>query len=146
MSYYNSECKVLKDQPLKPENFVENQNDTFTTNHTRPDICLINYEEKNVKLIEISVPFDAHLQKCYQSKFDKYLPLSLEINDLGFYTEIIVLIIGSLGHVHNRFKTGMTKLNVPKREVKFMSEFCSISAIIGSHQIWKMRCKDELMS
>ena len=127
--------------PLRPVNFLSESNRSFVTRDTRPVIPIINKTDKTAYLVEVSSPFDSHLQKCYQSKFDKYLPLSLEINDLGYYTEIIVLIVGSLGYVHTRFISGLRKLNIPRHEAAFLAKYCSISAIIGSKRVWDMRCK-----
>ena len=81
----------------------------LVTNATKPDICIIDYEMKTVIIIEISTPFDAHIDKCYQSKFDKYFPLSLEISQFDFRVKIVVLIVGSIGSIHKRFITGIQK-------------------------------------
>ena len=52
---------------------------------------------------------------------------------MGFRTEVIVLIIGSLGYVHKRFSTGLIKCGIPKHECKHLTNFYSISVIYG----WK---------
>ena len=115
----------------------------FIHPHTRPDIVCINRDKKEVTITAISIPFDAHLDKCYKHKFDKYFPLSREINQLGYRTVITVLIIGSLGNVHGRFLSGLKKKNgIGQTEAKYLTKYCSISAIIGSFKIWKMRCKN----
>ena len=109
--------------------------------HYRPDITVINREDMTVHLVEIACPFDAFSQVCYQSKFDKYIDLSNEIGALGYTTHVVALIVGSLGHVHKRFRSGLRKVGIPGYEAKFLANFCSISAIIGSHKVWKMRCR-----
>ena len=35
---------------------------------------------------------DIYIQETYKAKFDKYYPLCLDVNQLGFNTKIIVLI------------------------------------------------------
>ena len=95
-----------------------------------------------VYITEISIPYDGFLKQCYQSKFDKYFPLALELNDLGFQTQIIILIIGSTGLVHHRFTSGLIKLGIGKSESKFLTQYCSISASIGSFKVWKSRCRE----
>ena len=92
-------------------------------------------------LIEILVPFDARMSITYEQKFQKYFPLSLEINELGYSTKIVVLIVGSLGFVHSRFASGLKLCGISRAEAKFLASYCSISAIIGSHRAWKLRCK-----
>ena len=102
---------------------------------------MIDKASKTVTLIEVSLPFDTFMNKCYESKFDKYFPLSLEINQFGFTTEVIVLIIGSLGNVHFRFVSGLMKCGLTKRESNNLSKYCSISSVIGSSKVWKTRCR-----
>ena len=133
-------CEMIKDTILKPQMF-ESEQESFVHPHTRPDIVIINRDEREVTIIEISTPFDSFLDTCYNSKFNKYFPLSLELNDLGFRTNIYVLIIGSLGHVHGRFVSGLKKIGFSQTESKFLAKYCSISVIIGSYKVWKFRCK-----
>ena len=52
---------------------------TFTTSYNRPDITVINHSSKNVKIIEISTPFDSHIDKCFASKSLKYTPLAITL-------------------------------------------------------------------
>ena len=92
----------------------------------------------------IAVPFDNHIQETYHSKFEKYYPLCIEVNNLGFKTK--VLIIGSLGHVHSKFISGLKNIGMSKKEAKHMANFCSISAVIGSSKVWKTRCRMTLNS
>ena len=136
----NNGKEVLKDTVLKPDLF-DSAADTFRNKHTRPDIVVIDREQKTVMITEIAIPFDPHLQECFGSKFEKYFPLSLEINEFGFYTEITVLLIGSLGSVHNKFTSGLRKNNVNRAEAKYLAKYCSVSAAIGSFAVWKQRCK-----
>ena len=136
----NANTEVVKDTVLKPAMFNSPQQH-FLSQNTRPDLVLIDREEQRATIVEIAVPFDAHIDICYKSKFEKYFPLSQELNNLGFKAEIIVLIIGSLGTVHFRFLSGLKKMNIPKAESKHLARYLSISAIIGSYRVWKQRCK-----
>ena len=120
----------------------DSENEQFTHPHTRPDICIIDKELQHVIITEISVPFDAHLDKCYNEKFLKYFPLTRELDEIGFRLTIVVLIIGSLGNVHSRFVSGLKKIGLKQSSAKYLAKYCSISAIIGSHKIWKQRCKE----
>ena len=134
---------VLKDKVLKQSVFCEQHTDqTFHTAHTRPDITIIDKTNKRVTLVEVSIPFDGFIDQCYQSKFDKYLPLCLEINQLGYRSDCIVLVIGSLGNVHTRFISGLMKVGVSRSEATFLAKYLSISSIIGSFQVWKARCRN----
>ena len=72
-------------------------------NHRRPDLLLVNKAKKKAFIVEFSVPFDRFIDLCYQHKFNKYIELCNKCNELGYHTRIIVLIICSLGLVHNKF-------------------------------------------
>ena len=137
----NNESTVLKDRVLTPGVFGDEPRPQFATQNTRPDIVLIDRENKQVIITEVSIPFDCHSSTCYQEKFNKYFPLSLEINNMGYRTQIIVLVIGSLGHIHSKFVSGLLKNNVVKHEAKFLARYCAISAMIGSYKAWKSRCR-----
>ena len=142
MKNVKENCEVLKDCHVKPNMFDnETTTDNFTTTATRPDIVIINKDEKTAFIIEISTPYDAFMDKCYNGKFNKYFPLSLEINTLGYQTKIIVLIIGSLGHVHIKFTNGLKLIGFSNYESKFLAKYYSTSVIIGSYKIWKERCR-----
>ena len=131
---------VLKDCFVTPVT-LGSQQTNFQTPHTRPDIVIIDEEDKTVIIVEVSVPFDAHMSKTYEQKFLKYFPLSMEMNNLGYLTKIVVLIIGSLGFVHSRFISGLKLCGINGAEAKYLANYCSVSAVIGSHKAWKLRCK-----
>ena len=102
---------------------------------------VINDTEKTAFIVEIATPFDSFIGRCYDEKFNKYFPLTVELNELGYYTKVIVLIIGSLGHVHKKFINGLKILGLSSRESKFIAKFYATSVIIGSYKVWKQRCK-----
>ena len=131
----------FKEKIMTPSLFIYDEDTQLTTNAIKPDIVTIDYENREVKIIEISTPYDSFIDIKYQSKFDKHFPLTLEISEFDFTAEVIVLVIGSCGLVHKNVVSGLTKCNVPKYEAKFLAKFCSISSIIGSYRVWKRRCK-----
>ena len=131
---------IIKDKTLTPSDFNDSS-ESFITTHRRPDITVIDTETRQVFLVEIAVPFDTFIGETYQNKFEKYLPLSREINQFGYQTKIIVLIIGSLGNVHKNFVSGLNKININRVIAKSLARYCSISAIIGSSKAWETRCR-----
>ena len=133
--------QLFKDCVLKPC-MVESENEQFTHPHNRPDMFTIDKELKHVIITEISVPFDAHIDRCYNEKFNKYIPLSRELDEMGYRLTIVVLVIGSLGNVHSRFVSGLKMVGLKQSSAKLLAKYCSISAIIGSYKIWKQRCKE----
>jgi hypothetical protein len=95
-------------------------------------------------LVEVAVPFDAFVDDCYASKFNRYFPLCQKIADTGYQCRIIVLIVGSLGNLHNRFANGLRLTGICGRRARAIAKYCSVSAMIGSRIIWKQRCKATL--
>ena len=138
-----AETTILKDQPIRPTHFDDTEIESvFEGIHSnRPDLSVINHRERSCSIIEIAVPYDPFINDCYQLKFDKYLPLSQKISDLGYSCKIIVLIVGSLGSVHSRFASGLKLAGFCNARAKAIARYCSVSAMIGSRIIWKQRCK-----
>ena len=135
----NKECRVLKDKVLKP-NLFNSTLDSFSHQNTRPDIVVIDEESKSVIINEICTPYDCHMTMSYEGKFNKYFPLCLEINEMGYHTEVVVLLIGSMGSVHKQFVSGLRKNNISQSEANYLAKFCSVSSCIGSFRVWKKRC------
>jgi hypothetical protein len=111
----------------------------MTITHNIPDIFMIDHANKVVFIVEVSHPFDAFIETCYQSKFNKYMPLNLVIQGLSYRCQTIVLIIGSLGIVHRHFVPGLVKLGLKKTVAKAIAKFLSISCMIGSRRVWRRR-------
>ena len=40
----------------------------------KPDLCLIDHRNSKAFVVELSSPFDAFIQNCYEHKFNKYMP------------------------------------------------------------------------
>ena len=127
-------------KPIKPNDFgLAHLN--FVTNHTRPDACIINHEDRSCVLVEVSVPFDSFVQSCHSDKFYKYLPLCQEISELGYTCRVFVFVVGSLGTVHTKLVPGLKRLGISAVRAKAIARYCSVSAMIGSKQIWQYRCR-----
>ena len=90
---------------------------------------------------EISTPFDAFINQCYQTKFDYYLPLCELINVDTLYTCKTVIIIGATGCVHNKVIAGLKMLGISIRKSKAVAKYLSLMAAIGSKLVWQMRVK-----
>ena len=110
--------------------------------YIRPDIVVVDEENKSVIINEICIPYDCHLTTCFQEKFNKYFPLSLEINEMGYHTNVIILLIGSMGSVHNKFVSGLHKNNISPSQCNYLAKYCSVSACIGSFRVGEKRCSN----
>lgn len=93
----------------------------------------------DITIVELSCPYDTFIKENYQSKFDKYSPLCLAFITSGYTCTIIVITVGSLGHVHHRVVPGLKKLGFRKRTATAISKYCSTSCVIGSFLIWQNR-------
>ena len=110
--------------------------------HRKPDLIVIDKSEMKVFVVEISTPFDAFINQCYQTKFDYYLPLCELINVDTLYTcKTVVIIIGATGCVHNKVIAGLKMLGISTRKSKAVAKYLSLSAAIGSKLVWQMRVK-----
>jgi hypothetical protein len=106
---------LLKDtQPhyiYKPESCLENDNyklyfdRTLLTDihiqHNRPDIIILNKQQKQAYLINIAVPNSHNITQTYNTKINKYLELSVAMRNLWCLEKISILpfIISATGIV-----------------------------------------------
>ena len=112
--------------------------------HTKPDLCIVDRERQACTIVEVSVPYDAFVEECYQGKFDKYLPLCEQIQNTGFNCMICVLIVGALGSVHRRVISGLQMTGIAKSRAKSIARYMSVCAMIGFSIVWRQRCRDVL--
>jgi hypothetical protein len=96
---------LLKDtQPhyiYKPESCLENDNyklyfdRTVLTDihiqHKRPDIIILNKQQKQGYLLDIAVPYSHNITRTYNTKINKYLELSIAMRNLWSLEKISIL-------------------------------------------------------
>ena len=113
--------------------------DDFAADHNKPDITIIDHNSKETFIIEVSHPYDLFIEECYKHKFDKYMPLCMDVQEAGHRCTIIVLVIGALGLVHRRYVPGLQKLGFSKTVAKAIAKYLSLSSMIGSRRVWRRR-------
>ena len=101
---------------------------------------MINEDSREVVLLEVGCTFDSNLEAAFVTKQLKYQPLVQASLHLGYKCQLIVLIFGSLGHVHRLVVRGLRMIGMTKCKAKQVSKYCSVSAIIGSSCVWRRRC------
>jgi hypothetical protein len=126
----------------KTDNAMHSLTHAFTTTASRPDITIIHTNKREAFLVEFAVPFDAFNDRCHAEKFAKYMPLCIEINSLGYFCRVVVVVIGSLGTVHKKVVPGFQLLGISRSTSKWLAKYLSVSAAIGSHRVWQLRCND----
>eukprot|EP00745_Piridium_sociabile_P024546 TRINITY_DN38897_c0_g1_i6.p1 TRINITY_DN38897_c0_g1~~TRINITY_DN38897_c0_g1_i6.p1 ORF type:complete len:597 (-),score=89.74 TRINITY_DN38897_c0_g1_i6:48-1838(-) len=134
--------KLYQERHNRIVDLIYQNMESFETSAVRPDITVIDRENHEVTLVEVAVPFDSHIDSCFSGKFQKYMPLCLQINDLGYYCKIIVIIVGSLGTVHKKVVPGLRLLGLPRQSTKWLAKYLSVSAALGSFRTWQRRCRD----
>lgn len=80
----------------------------------RPDSCPIDHPNPLAFIVKVANPCDAFMDRCFESRFSKYMPLCLRLNDAGFYSKTVVLVIGTLGMVHRKVVLGLTLMGLPR--------------------------------
>ena len=80
--------------------------DIITTDQ-RPDIVIINRQEKKIVLFELTVSFEKNADAANARKTRRYIDLTSDINKNGWTAENIPFEIGSRGHINNRNKSSI---------------------------------------
>ena len=142
-SLFPSDVSIYKNCIVKQGMFsrgVEEMSVFSDLNATRPDMLIIDESSMNVHIIEVGCCFDSTLEEAFLTKLVKYQPLVQQITGLGYKCQYLVLIFGSLGHVHRLAIRGLMMVGFTKARAKQIAKYCSISCIIGSRHIWRRRC------
>ena len=109
----------------------------FIENRT---LLILDDQLKRAYIVEVSSPYDAFVDQCYNTKFMYYSPLCELINlDTTYSCKIVIIIIGSTGCVHKNVVPGLKILGFDTRRSKAIAKYLSISAAIGSKIVWQMR-------
>jgi hypothetical protein len=86
----NEKVKILWDWNVQTDKVIE---------HRRPDIILVNKEEKTCQIIDVAIPVDHNIRKKTKEKVEKYQELRWEVKKLWEMNkvEVVPIIIGALG-------------------------------------------------
>ena len=91
---------------------AQNNNTAFSNIPNTPDITLVDVSNKELAC------FDLYTDICFNTKLLKYQPLANSITNLGFNCTLIVLVFGSLGHVHKLVLRGLQRCGLTKPNAK----------------------------
>ncbi|KAI5725072.1 hypothetical protein M8J77_010587 [Diaphorina citri] len=110
----------------QPQPVLENENmkiywdSTVVTDRrieaNRPDIVLVDKNEKTVKLIDIAHPVDHNILHSTATKIHKYQDLAIEIRNMWDMTsvEVIPVVMSTNGLIHPSFYTHTKKIDLPQ--------------------------------
>ena len=109
----------------------------------KPDLVIVNRKTKEVKLVELTVPWDttANMTAAQSRKTERYKELTTTIAGNGFRCFNIPLEIGTRGVVNNRNRAVITQLchGAKVNKVSSVIKNCSKLAILGSYTLWNAR-------
>ena len=109
----------------------------------KPDLVIINRRSKEVKLVELTVPWDtsANIEAATSRKAERYKELTTNIQGNGFKCLNIPLEIGTRGFINAKNKNILTQLCHGLRitKVSNVMKNCSKLAVLGSFSIWNAR-------
>ena len=100
---------------------------------------IVTKHEMQIKILELSCPYDSYLQNTFETKKSKYAPFKDIIKSKGYQCDIIPFIVGSVGLVHGFCYVYLVQLGIPKRQAKGFCKQCSNSNIFFARNIWNTR-------
>jgi len=93
--------KILWDMNIQMDHVIE---------HRRPDIVVVDKDNKRVLLIDTAVPADARVEEKEQEKMDRYQDLARELKRLWkVETKVIPIVVGALGTVTKGLEKNLKK-------------------------------------
>lgn len=109
----------------------------------KPDLVIVNRKAKEVKLVELTVPWDTstNMEAALKRKTERYQDLTTVIQGNGFKCHNIPLEIGTRGVVNSRNRTVLTQLchGLKVNKVSCVIKNCSKLALLGSYTLWNAR-------
>ena len=109
----------------------------------KPDLVIIRRKSKEVKLVELTVPWDTsnNMASALQRKTTRYENLVAEIEGNGYKCSNTPLEIGTRGVVNSRNRAVLTELChwMKVAKVSQVTKNCSKLALLGSYTIWNAR-------
>jgi hypothetical protein len=110
----------------------------------RPDIVILNRQEKKIILFELTVSFEKNADAANLRKTTKYVDLSSDIRKNGWKVECIPFEIGSRGHINNRNKLTiyetLKKNNIFIQKKQLYQDISKIS-LLCSFSIFQAHCQ-----
>ena len=110
----------------------------------RPDLVIVDRLTREVKIFELTVPFDNRIAAAHQLKMEKYSSLSSDIHEARWFCHLYAIEIGSRGLITKENKTNFTSLVSLSTKQKPRHILANLSklAVLGSYKIFLSR-KDQ---
>ncbi|XP_068691565.1 uncharacterized protein [Montipora foliosa] len=120
------EDKLLWDVNIQCDHVIEAR---------RPDIVVVNKQDRKCTIIDIAVPADKRIVKKENEKVEKYQDLKREIARMWNMRamQMVPIVVGSLGSVTKNFDKWLGKLNI-KNSISLLQK----TTLLGTARILRM--------
>ena len=112
----------------------------------RPDLVIVDREEKSVTLFELSIAFEANTDSTHDYKLKRYSHLVADIENVGFKVFYYAFEVGSRGHISsenvNRLKS-FVKKHAPQCRMKSVKDTISKIALLSSFIIFHSKFEEQ---
>ena len=106
----------------------------------KPDLCIYDESQKNVTIMELSIPFELGVDKAHQYKTDKYSALLTDIRNNGYDVKFYAIEIGSRGFISEnniqRLKQFMNNLDEKSMKPRELRDKLSKTAVVSSFSLY----------
>ena len=115
----------------------------------RPDIVLLNRENKSITLMELTVSFEKNIESAHLKKTSRYIDLTSDLKNKGWRAECVAFEIGSRGYISQRNKKSILdalknfKIKVPNK--KLLQDISKIS-LLCSFSLFQAHCQPSWQS
>jgi len=114
--------KILSDMNIQTDHVMK---------HRRPDIVVVDKDNKRALLTDNAVPADARVEEKKQKNMNRYQDLARDLKSLWkVETKVILIVVGALGTVVK----GLEK-NLKKARSNVTVELLQKAALLGTLQI-----------
>ena len=130
---YKTVRTALRESGLRDED-----NDEGLLNF-KPDIVI--KQENKLIILDVACPYDLYFAELYEAKINKYRDLQRYLTTNYMECKVDAITVGSFGTIHKKALKVLMDIGMPKSKAKGLLKWSSTSSMIGSRQIWNLRCK-----
>ena len=115
----------------------------------RPDIVLLNREDKSIILMELTVSFEKNIESANLRKTSRYRDLTSDLRDKGWKADCVAFEIGSRGYISKRNKKSICdtlKIYKIKLQNKKLLQDISKISLLCSFSIFQAHCQPSWQS
>ena len=107
----NDKCKILWDFTIQTDHIIQAR---------RPDIVLVNKQERTCQLIDVACPADRKVVEKEEENIEKYRDLAREVATLwNVRVKIILVVIGALGTIPNDLEEMINEMGIYLKTAQF---------------------------